>query len=185
MTPILRWVAVLGLALRAASWAGAADLRPFVPGSAEEIRRAHAGRPYIVALWSLGCPHCQEELTMLGALRRGDPALPLVLISTDTPEDQAALTATLRHHGLEATETWVFADAFSERLRFELDRRWQGELPRSYLVSGDGTVQSVSGRLERATLERWLAAQRAGAAVRAKQPAPATIGRIAAPGGGR
>jgi hypothetical protein len=137
----------------------AADLRPFVAGSADQIRQAHAGQAYVLALWSVNCTHCTTELALLGELRRRHPGLPLVLVATDTPEDHAALAATLRRYGLAPAETWVFADPFTERLRFEIDRRWLGELPRSYLVSRDGTAQTVSGRLERARLERWLADQ--------------------------
>lgn len=153
---------VLLITLLAAGNVHAADLRPFVAGSADQIRRVHAGQTYVLALWSLGCPPCHEELAMLGALAHDDPAMRLVLVSTDTPDDRAALLATLNRHGLGEVENWVFADAFTERLRFEIDRRWQGELPRSYLLGRDGTVQAISGRLTRATLEHWIAAQQGG-----------------------
>jgi len=152
--PGLLWVALL-----AVSGVHAADLKPFVTGSADEIRHTHAGQAYVLALWSLGCPPCHEELAMLGALRHDQPDLRVVLISTDTPDDHAALLATLRRHGLDTAENWVFADAFTERLRFEIDRRWQGELPRSYLIGRGGTVQAISGRLKRAALKRWIAGQ--------------------------
>lgn len=145
--------------LLGAAPAQAESLRPFVPGSAAEIRAAHAGRPYILALWSLSCTHCAEELALLGRLKEKYPALDLVLVSTDTPGEQPALAGKLAQHRLANTERWVFADAFSERLRFELDPRWQGELPRNYLVGRDGSVRAVSGRLDAATLEAWLAVQ--------------------------
>ena len=135
-------------------------LQPFVPGSAQEIRTAHAGRPYILALWSLSCTHCVGELALLGRLKEEYPALDLVLVSTDTPDEQPALAERLAEHRLTGVEQWVFADPFRERLRFELDPRWQGELPRSYLVGRDGAVRAHSGRLDRATVESWLRAQR-------------------------
>jgi thiol-disulfide isomerase/thioredoxin len=152
-------LAALAVLLNIAT-AQAEPLRPFVSGSAQEIRRAHAGERYILALWSLTCTHCAAELALLGKLRKKNPGLILVLVSTDTPEASEALQAVLRQHGLERTEAWVFADAFTERLRYELDPRWHGELPRNYLHGRDGSVRAVSGRLGAGELERWLAAQR-------------------------
>ena len=35
-------------------------------------------------------------------------------------------------YGLGKVEQWVFADPMPERLRFEIDRRWYGELPRTH-----------------------------------------------------
>jgi thiol-disulfide isomerase/thioredoxin len=134
-------------------------LRPFRPGSAAEIRRAHAGQPYLLALWSLTCTYCAEEMAMLGRLHQNHPQLTLVLVSTDTSDDQAALQAELRRHGLERAEAWVFADDFSERLRHELDPRWYGELPRSYLYGRDGSARAISGKPDVAELQDWLATQ--------------------------
>lgn len=139
-----------------AGYVQAGALQPFVPGSAQEIRAAHAGRPYILVLWSLSCTHCVEELTLLGQLKEKYPALDLVLVSTDTLDEQPALADRLAQYRLTGAERWVFADAFSERLRFELDPRWQGELPRSYLVGRDGATRMHSGRLNPATVESWL-----------------------------
>ncbi len=154
----LRILAVLVL-LFSANLARAGVLQPFISGSAAQIRATHAGRPYVLVLWSLSCSHCAEELALLGRLKQKHPALDLVLVSTDTPDEQPALADRLAQHRLTKTEQWVFADAFSERLRYELDPRWQGELPRSYLVGRDGSVHAVSGRLNEQTIDIWLAAQ--------------------------
>lgn len=128
-----------------------AESRPFVAGSMAAIREAHADRPYVMALWSMDCPPCHDELAMLGAWRRAHPAARLVLISTDTEQSPDAL---LRKYGLDTVESWVFADEFAERLRYEIDPAWRGELPRSYLIDGRDSL-AVSGRLERARLDTW------------------------------
>jgi hypothetical protein len=36
-------------------------------------------------------------------------------------------------------------DLFTERLRFEIDPRWQGEIPRTMLIARDGTTTIVEG----------------------------------------
>ena len=143
------------LALLTGAAAQAVELRPFVAGSMQQIRAAHAGRPFVLALWSLTCSHCQEELAQLGTLQRRHPELNVVLISTDTPDDAQALTATLARHGLVRAEAWVYADTFRERLRFEIDPRWGGELPRTYFFDRAHAVTVRSGALAPAELERW------------------------------
>jgi hypothetical protein len=153
MTAIRAMLSMLVLLISAATLAD--ELRPFVAGSMQQIRSAHAGRPFVLALWSLTCNHCQEELAQLGTLQRRHPQLNVVLISTDAPDDAEALTATLAHHGLARAEAWVYADAFAERLRFEIDPRWGGELPRTYFFDRAHAVTARSGALAPAELERW------------------------------
>lgn len=141
----------------------AQDIRPFDTGSLEKIVAAHKTRPFVLAFWSLGCPPCREELTLLGKVFQGESARDLVLVSTDTPEESVAIVTALVQHRLAGTEAWVFADAFTERLRYGIDRRWQGELPRTYLYGVDGTVQAVSGKLPPQRLRHWIEQQAASA----------------------
>jgi thiol-disulfide isomerase/thioredoxin len=137
----------------------AASPRPFVSGSLQTILSRHAGKPFILGFWSLSCSHCREELTLLGALARKFPHMTLVLVSTDTPEDSAAIEATLRDYALDSPETWVFADPDSDRLRYQIDRRWYGELPRTYLYDKDGSATAYSGNVDAARFEDWIRAR--------------------------
>lgn len=139
--------------------AQAAPPRPFVAGSLQTILNRHAGKPFILGFWSLSCTHCREELARLSALARKFPHMPLVLVSTDTPEDAAAIEATLRDYALDTPETWVFADPDGDRLRYQIDRRWYGELPRTYLYDKDGSATAYSGNGAAARLEDWVRAR--------------------------
>jgi thiol-disulfide isomerase/thioredoxin len=130
----------------------------FTRDSLRTILDARAGQAFILGFWSLNCSHCREELTLLGDMARKHPRLPVVLVSTDSPEDAAAIHAALNEYSLEGRETWVFADPDSERLRYQIDRRWYGELPRTYLYEADGTATAVSGRLDAGRLEDWVRA---------------------------
>ncbi len=134
----------------------AQELRYFTPDSLRQITAARPGRPFVLGLWSITCIHCQDELALLGRLRRTHPRLDLVLIATDTPDDAEPIAATLRRHGLDGVEVWVFADDFSERLRFSIDRRWRGELPRTYLYAPDHSTRVLSGRPDSVQLEEWI-----------------------------
>lgn len=131
-------------------------IKPFKQGSMKQIVAAHKDRPFILGLWSLTCTHCREELAMLGGLTKKYPGLDIVLISTDTPEESAAVAATLAQQGLGKAEAWVFADSFTERLRFEVDKKWHGELPRTYFFSAPNSAKAFTGKLDPQQVERWV-----------------------------
>lgn len=133
----------------------ATEFRFFEPGSIERIRAERQGRPFILGLWSLSCPHCPRELKELGKLKKAHPDVDIVLVSTDTPDDAESMGAMVRRHGLSGAEQWVFADPQPQRLRFEIDRRWWGELPRTYFFSADHGVEAVSGVVPAQRLKRW------------------------------
>ena len=150
------WLAVL-LCLAAVA-VQAADIKPFVRGSMAEISAARQGKPYILAFWSLACTHCREELGLLSGLLKQHPGLSVVLVSTDTPEEGAEIAATLAGYQLGGAESWVFADSFSERLRAAVDKKWHGELPRTYLYDRAHQASAHSGKLRPEQLATWLQA---------------------------
>lgn len=132
------------------------EMRPFVAGSLQQIVAAHAGKPFLLGFWSLDCVHCSDELKLLRQLQQRHPGIGLVLVATDGETDWASLQAHLQVAGLGQVEQWVFADPMPERLRQEIDRRWYGELPRTYLHGRDGSVTAVSGGVSAKLLQPWL-----------------------------
>ena len=155
---------LMGLCLTVLSFAPAAtlaaqEIMPFARGSYQQIISARQGKPFIVNFWSLTCSYCMVELSMFKKLSRKYPRLDLVLISTDTPEEAESISATLAKFSLGKAEAWVFADSYTERLRFEVDKTWQGELPRTYFFSVKNEVKAISGKLEREEVERWIKEQ--------------------------
>ena len=146
----------LALLLALAPPVAAQEIRPFVSGSIQEITAARQGKPFILGMWSLTCTHCREELSLLSGMVKKYPNLDLVLVATDTPEESEAIAATLNQFSLGRTQAWVFADPFAERLRFEIDRKWHGELPRTYLYDATHAITAISGKLDRQRLEQWM-----------------------------
>lgn len=144
------------LCLLLALFAGMAhgEIKPFESGSLARIRAARAGKPFILSFWSLECAHCPKELKTLGELKRRHPALDIVLVSTDTPADGAALEDFAQRSGLGRAEQWVFAGD-AQRLRYEVDRRWRGELPRTYFHDAGHRVEAHSGLVPAEALTRW------------------------------
>ncbi len=135
-----------------------AEVRPFESGSLAKIRAARDGRPFILSFWSLECAHCPKELKALGELKRQHPALDVVLVSTDTPAESSALAEFAAQSGLARAEQWVFAGD-AQKLRYEIDRRWWGELPRTYFHDSAHRVEAKSGVVSAEALADWAREQ--------------------------
>lgn len=138
----------------ATAWADAP--KPFAADTPAAVAKRFAGKPYVLAFWSVDCPHCQGELALIARLLRERPDLPVLLVSVDPPDLSPQVSARLTELGLIQANNWQFADARAERLRFVIDRQWRGELPRSYLFAGGRQVQVISGALSEAVLRQWL-----------------------------
>jgi hypothetical protein len=139
----------------------ASELKPFDAKSAAAIQRAHVGRPYIMVMWSLYCEPCRHDMKLWGALRQKYPAVAFVLVSTDGEGERAKVAQFLRQHDLREVETWMFADEFTERVRYAIDPSWRGELPRTYVHDAAHRRQAHSGIVDPKALESWLAQQTA------------------------
>jgi hypothetical protein len=135
-----------------------AEARSFVSGSYQSILTARKGHPFLLILWSLECPSCLSELGTLAAARKRHPGLDLVIVSTDPETDAAKVEHCLSEAGLTDVEYWIFADAAAERLRFEIDPRWYGELPRAYFFDAAHRRHGVSGSISAAQLDVFATA---------------------------
>lgn len=149
---LLAMIIVVGFAGPAAS----GELRPFNAGSLAAIQEAYAGRPFILAFWSLTCTHCAKELQIFGKWVRADRDLPLVIVSADTPADEVAVRDALRRYGLGKVDIWLFADSVPERLRYAVDPGWYGELPRTYFYDAAHRREAHSGVLDERRFKDWL-----------------------------
>jgi thiol-disulfide isomerase/thioredoxin len=136
--------------------AHAAEPRPFVQGSWQELRAAHKGRPGIVHFWGLTCTPCLVELPEWGRFERSEPKADIVMVAADPVAiEPADLAAALTKAGLAKIESWRFADPFTERLEYEIDAAWQGELPFTVMLTADGTATTVLGAVDFAALRTW------------------------------
>jgi thiol-disulfide isomerase/thioredoxin len=132
------------------------QLKPFGRGSWQDIVRSHAGRPTIVHFWGVTCGPCKVELPLLGEFMKDHSAIDVVTISADlVPDLPEATRSMLEKSGLRSAENWIFGDGFVERLRFEIDPAWQGDIPRTMLISRDGTITTIEGSAEMTDLEKW------------------------------
>lgn len=154
---IRRFLFGMMAALVIAASARAAEPVPFTVNSLAKIKAQHAGRPFILSLWSVNeCSYCIAELTFLGKFAKTQKRLPLVLVATDSPEFVPVMQKTLSELGLGRMDSWVFDDALPERLRHVIDPSWYGELPRTYLYDARHQRETVVGMLNEQHLRAWL-----------------------------
>jgi thiol-disulfide isomerase/thioredoxin len=138
--------------------AGGLVPQSFRSGSLAAIAAAREGKPFMLNLWSINCPPCRGEMDVLAKLVREHPKFDLVLIAADDPGDATKAQAVLAERGLSEVESWVFGEADAQRLRYEIDSGWHGELPRSYFYDAAHNRIAVSGVLKEAQLKAWIAA---------------------------
>jgi thiol-disulfide isomerase/thioredoxin len=137
------------------------QLRPFVRGSWQDVLRWHAGRPTLVHFWGVTCGPCKVELPVHGQFMKDHAAIDVVTISADlVPNLPGATRSMLDTAGLWSAENWIFSDGFVERLRFEIDPTWQGDIPRTILISREGAITTIEGSVEMKDLEKWSDQQR-------------------------
>jgi thiol-disulfide isomerase/thioredoxin len=155
----VRHVARLAVLLvLAASSAGAVqDLKPFDAKSLTSIRLEQAGKPFVLALWSVHCEPCIREMAIWRALRAKFPDTRVILVAVDPPAERAQVHRFLKRYDPGAVEHWSYVDDFEERTRFSIDPKWRGELPRTYFFDSDHRAESVSGVLDRKRAEQWFA----------------------------
>lgn len=159
----LRWL--LACIVLAGSPAHAADgLRPFDTKSLEAIRAQSAGKPFVLAFWSVTCEPCREDMAVFKAAQKRFPGVPIHLVAADPPGEQGGVAAFLRRYDPGPVTRWAFVDDFSERVRYSVDPAWRGELPRTYLFDVRHVPKALTGTLERKAFERWLESVRRGGA---------------------
>jgi thiol-disulfide isomerase/thioredoxin len=148
---------VLSLPLGSIGSAALDEINPFVRGSWKHILNAHAGQPVVVHFWGVTCGPCRLEMPRWGELLQERPDLHLVVINADlVPNEANAVSAMLAQTGLAAAENWMFTDSFVERLRYEIDPRWHGEIPRTLLIARDGSITTIEGPADLDVVKAWL-----------------------------
>jgi thiol-disulfide isomerase/thioredoxin len=157
----MKRVLALALLLTMAVLGGArAETLSFERGSWQKLLASHAGKPTVIHFWGLTCAPCLVELPAWGQLQASRPDLRLVLVAADPVlQDPERQQATLVRAGLDRCESWSFTDSFHERLRYEIDPAWSGELPRTVMIDRAGKATVLPGVADLARVRAWLDAQ--------------------------
>jgi thiol-disulfide isomerase/thioredoxin len=152
----LRFLALLLAFALACGGARALEFKPYERGAFARIVKAHAGRPLIMHFWSVTCPPCIAELPQWAKLVSERKDVDFVFVSTDGEEDQPRAAGRLDKAGLAKATHYAFADDFVDKLYFEADATWRGELPFTALVAPDGGVTTATGAIDDPFVTKWL-----------------------------
>jgi thiol-disulfide isomerase/thioredoxin len=152
-------LALAAIALGPISTAAGAELRGFDAGSMQAIRAAHAGKPFVLAFWATDCVACRKEMALWKSMAQKHPKLPIVLVATDLPGEEELVQRFLTRYDPGPVERWAYADEFSERVRYAVDRTWRGELPRAYFFDAEHRAEARSGLIDQDWIENWISRQ--------------------------
>lgn len=155
-----RWKSALAIGLLALSplLANAAAIQPFEADSLAQIVAGHKGKPFVLVVWSLDCTFCQASFNTLAQEKRRRQNLNVVTLSTDAlgdPQAAAMIRSKLQAAGMTA-DAWAFGAAPAEQLRYAIDPKWRGEMPRSYWFDARGERVAYSGVITPATVRKML-----------------------------
>jgi thiol-disulfide isomerase/thioredoxin len=133
------------------------NIRGFAPDSFGQIVANHSGKPFVVMVWALDCDYCRESFDALAQAQR-KYKLSVITIATDRVDDAEArrlIRKKLSASGL-GSNMWAFGAAPAEQLRYAIDPKWRGEMPRSYWFNADGKSVAHSGVITADTVSRFL-----------------------------
>jgi len=123
-------------------------IRPFNPGSYQQLLSEKANQGFMLVIWSLDCSTCIKDMELLSSIHKNRPELKIVMLSTDEVSASADIQKLLEKYQLADTENWVFASDNTQKLRYEIDPSWYSELPRTYFFSATHQREGVSGALK-------------------------------------
>lgn len=137
--------------------AGHAEPSAFVPGSYQKILADHADLPFMLVLWSINCSSCLKDMALLNEIHKNRPGLNMVMIAADEPSATEQIQQILEKNQLTGIDNWAYADGNADKLQYEIDPSWYGELPRTYFFDKTHQRTGVSGVLSKQDYEAMFA----------------------------
>ena len=134
-------------------------IQPFEPDSMARIIASQNGKSFVLIVWSLDCEFCQASLNTLAQEKRRHRNLQVVTLATD-PLGDAQVAALMKKKLASVGITgnaWAFGAAPPEQLRYAVDSKWHGEMPRSYWFNAHGEKTAYSGVITPAVVAKFTA----------------------------
>jgi hypothetical protein len=122
-------------------------LNQFKQGSYQQILASNANHPLMLVIWSVNCSSCLKDMAQLSNIHKSRPELKIIMLAADDLSAMDQIQQILEKNQLSMVENWVFADENTQKLRFEIDPKWYGELPRTYFFDTAHQRTGVSGVL--------------------------------------
>jgi len=129
----------------------------FVSGSYQQILADNAKQPFMLVVWSVNCSSCLKDMTLLSSIHKSRPELKMIMLAADEPSATEQIQPILEKHQLSEIENWVYAEDNTQKLQFEIDPKWYGELPRTYFFDKTHQRTGVSGVLSKEDYDAMFA----------------------------
>ena len=88
-------------------------------------------------------------MPLLHDLAKSRPEINIVMLSADDASATGLVQTVLARNELTNLEHWIFAEENAQKLRYEIDPKWYGELPRTYFINKNHERHGISGALSK------------------------------------
>lgn len=140
-------ILLIAFAFAAGINAGETSLKPFASGSYQKLLDDHKDKPLMLVIWSITCSSCLKDMALLNLMHKANPNITMVMLATDDETATGQIQQILAKNELSGLENWVFSGDNPQKLRYEIDPKWYGELPRTYFLDKKHGREGVSGVL--------------------------------------
>ncbi len=134
-----------------------ADPSAFTSGSYQQILAANTNRPFMLVVWSINCSSCLKDMELLSNIHKSRPEFKMIMLAADEPSATEQIQQILEKNQLSGIENWAYADENTQKLQFEIDPKWYGELPRTYFFGKAHQRTGVSGVLSKEDYDAMFA----------------------------
>lgn len=133
------------------------ELAAFKSGSYRQILANNAKHPFMLVVWSIDCPSCLKDMALLSRIHRNRPELKIIMLAADDLSAANQIQQIVHKNRLSGIEHWVFADENTQKLRFEIDPKWYGEIPRTFFFDKAHQRTGISGVLSKEDYDAMFA----------------------------
>ena len=132
------------------------EFMPFEINTRNVIEKKYLNQPLIISFWSIDCPYCIDDLKKLGKALSKNTNVQLITVCVDGKESAKKAERILSQANLPKHEQYQYAEVDEDRLRYNIDPAWYGELPRTYFYDATHQVTPLSGKISNSFLDKWF-----------------------------
>jgi thiol-disulfide isomerase/thioredoxin len=132
------------------------EFMPFDMNTRKVIEKRYIDQPLIISFWSIDCPYCIDDLKKLGKALSKNTNVKLITVCVDGKESAKKAERILNQANLPKHEQYQYAEVDEDRLRYNIDPAWYGELPRTYFYDAAHQVTPLSGKISNSFLDKWF-----------------------------
>ena len=123
-------------------------------GDWSRVTALRENEPMIVHFWGVTCGPCMSEMPRWGQFANANHANVVFIQVDDAPKANVRnLAARLQ---IDKFRNYYSNTQFDERMRYEVNRQWQGETPYTILIGKNGDQSVFSGTADFKKLSLWL-----------------------------